>query len=119
MFPGMPKMDPKQMSKIMAQMGIKSEELDVSKVTIEKADGSKIVVEPASVTKIIMQGQATFQVAGVAVEEGPGAEGAGEKSDADLVAEQTGVSRDEAEKALKDADGDIAQAILHIEQGKG
>ena len=36
------------------------------------------------------------------------------QGDIDLVAEQTGKSKSEAEKALKETDGDIAEAILKL-----
>ncbi len=112
MFPGLGKIDPKQMAKLMAQMGIKSEEILVDRVVIEKKNGGKIVVENPSVTVIEIGGQKTFQVAGEAREEKepPG------KSDADLVMEQAGCSREEAEKALADAGGDIAKAILELKK---
>lgn len=120
MLPGLGgKMDPKQMASLMRQLGIKSEELDVARVTIEKTDGSRILVEPASVTKIVMQGQATYQVAGVSLEQKPGEGAPREKSDVELVMEQTGASREEAEKALKGSGGDIAEAILSLEAGRG
>lgn len=35
-----------------------------------------------------------------------------------MVMEQTSVSRDEAEAALKEADGDIAEAILKLSEEK-
>ena len=54
-------LDPKKMQGMMKQLGIKQEEIDSSKVTIEKTDGSKIVIEPAQVTKINMQGQDSWQ----------------------------------------------------------
>jgi len=111
-------MDPKQMAGIMRQMGIKSEELEVTRVLIEKADGSKILVEPASVTKIIMQGQSTYQVAGVSIDQPAGEGAAKEKSDAEIVAEQAGVSVEQAEKALSESGGDIADAILRLQSSK-
>lgn len=112
-------MDPKQMAKMMQQMGIKSEELDVTRVTIEKSDGSRLLVEPASVTKIEMRGQSTFQVAGVVIEQKAGEGGEREKADADIVAEQAGVPKEVAEAALKESGGDMAEAIMALEKRKG
>ncbi|VVB68519.1 Nascent polypeptide-associated complex protein [Candidatus Norongarragalina meridionalis] len=111
----MPKMDPRQMAKLMSQMGIRNESVDATRVVIEKADGSKIVVEPASVTAIDMQGQKSFQISGAVREEKAGAE-AHEETDADLVVRECGCSREEAEKALAETNGDLAEAILKLKK---
>ena len=42
MFGGL---DPKKMQAMMKQMGISQQEIDTSKVVIEKADGNKIIIE--------------------------------------------------------------------------
>ncbi|MFH0835471.1 MAG: nascent polypeptide-associated complex protein [Candidatus Micrarchaeota archaeon] len=110
----LPKMDPRQMAKLMSQMGIKNESVEATRVIIEKADGSKIVVEPASVTAIDMQGQKSFQVAG-AVREEKGEEKT-EETDADLVMRECGCSREDAEKALAGTNGDLAEAILKLKK---
>ena len=54
MFGGM---DPKKMQAVMKQMGIKQEEIEASRVTIDKIDGTRIVIEEPNVVKIMMQGQ--------------------------------------------------------------
>ena len=107
------KMDPKQMASLMKQMGIKNEEIDAERVVIEKADGSKIIVKSPSVQAIEMQGQKSFQIGGnIRVEAGEAA--AGEKTDADIIMEECGCTREEAEKALAKANGDLAEAILSL-----
>ncbi len=105
MFPGL---DPKKMQAVMKQMGISQEEIDASKVTIEKADGSRIIIENPSVTKIKMQGQETFQVAGEIREEDSTSE-----EDIKTIMEKTGCTKKEAEKALEKT-GDLAEAILEL-----
>ncbi|NYZ75184.1 Nascent polypeptide-associated complex protein [Candidatus Micrarchaeota archaeon] len=105
-------MDPKQMAKLMSQMGIKNEPIPASRVIVEKEDGSKLVVNNPSVTLIEMQGQKSLQVAGEFAEE-KGEQG---PSDAEVVMQAvSGASKEEAEKALKEADGDIAQAVLILQ----
>lgn len=110
MIPG--GMDPKKMQALMKQMGIRSEEINATKVTIETESGY-IIVEQPQVTKITMQGQASFQIAGnIRVEE---------KSSSDdirMVMEQTGCSEEEARAALERSGGDIAQAIVSLSEGK-
>ncbi|MCX8194898.1 MAG: nascent polypeptide-associated complex protein [Candidatus Micrarchaeota archaeon] len=109
MFPGVGGMNPKQMAKMMAQMGIKTEELDSSKVTIELKDGTRLVVFEPSVMQIEIQGQRSFQVSGKVQEEKDAAE-----EDIKLVMEQAGCSREEAINALRETGGDIAEAILRL-----
>jgi nascent polypeptide-associated complex subunit alpha len=108
----MPGMDPKKMQALMKQMGIRSEDIEATKVTIETSGGA-IIIEQPQVTKITMQGQSSFQIAGnVRVEE---------KSSADdirMVMEQAGCSEEQAREALEKSGGDIAQAILSLSEGK-
>ena len=113
MFPGLGKINPKQMQAMMKQMGIGQEELEISKVTIEKQDGSKITIQPANVQKITMQGQESFQVSGEIQEEEP--ESFNEE-DIQTIMEKTGCSKKQAEKALKNSNGDLAEAILELSE---
>ena len=111
-------MNPGQMKKIMQQMGIKNTDVPAKRVVIEKDDGTKLVVENPSVTMIEMSGQKTFQVNGDISEEASGASGEVEKSeqsDADIIMEKTNCSKEEAEAALKEANGDMVEAIMLVE----
>jgi len=109
MFPGMGGLDPKKMKAVMRQMGINQDEIDASKVTIEKTDGSKITINNPSITKITMQGQESFQISGEISEE----QGISEE-DVKTVMEKTDCTKEAAEKALEDANGDLAEAILQL-----
>lgn len=110
MLPGMGgAMNPKNMAKVMAQMGIKSEELPATKVTIELEDGTRLVVFEPTVVQIEMQGQKTFQISGKIQEEREAGE-----DDIKMVMEQAGVSREEAQNALRETGGDIAEAIIQL-----
>ena len=111
MFPGMGGINPKKMQAMMKQMGIDQDEIEASKVVIEKNDGGKIVINNPSVTKIDMQGQTNFQVSGDISEE-EGVDNAEE--DIKTIVEKTGVSEDEAKKALSDAEGDLTEALLNL-----
>lgn len=108
------KMDPKQMASMMKQMGIKNEEVPAERVVIEKTDGSKIVIESPSVQSIDFQGQKSFQVSGKISEEAGSAAKENEKTDVDIVMEECGCSREKAQKALDDANGDLAETILSL-----
>lgn len=107
-------MNPKQMAQIMKQMGIKNEPVDAVRVVVEKADGSKIVVEPAQVLLIEMQGQKSLQVSGTFKEQAGGDNE--ESSDIDLIVAETGCSKQDAQKALDEAGGDLAEAILKLKK---
>ncbi|MCK4552685.1 nascent polypeptide-associated complex protein [Candidatus Pacearchaeota archaeon] len=108
MFPGM---NPKKMQAVMKQMGISQDEIDASRVIIEKTDSTRIIIEPVSVTKIKMQGQETFQIAGEIREE----TSAPEISEEDIktVMEKTNKSEEEVREVLERT-GDLAEAILEL-----
>jgi nascent polypeptide-associated complex subunit alpha len=107
-------MDPKNMQKVMRQMGIKSEEIEASKVTIELKEGGRLVVFEPSVVQIEMQGEKSFQVSGKVAEE----QEAGE-DDLRMVMEASGCSREEAQNALRETGGDIAEAIIRLKGDEG
>ena len=66
MFPGV---DPRQMQGMLKKMGISQEDVDASRVIIEKTDNSRIIIDNPSVQRIKMQGQETFQISGDILEE--------------------------------------------------
>lgn len=108
---GLGGMDPKKLQAVMKQMGIKTEQIDASKVIIEKVDGGKIVLSNPSVQKMNMQGQESWQITG---EESEEADEGTKEEDVRLIMEKTGASAEKAKKALEEADGDIAEAILNL-----
>ena len=119
MIPG--KFNSREVKRMMAQMGIKSNEMtDVKKVLLY-GDTKNYVIETAAVTMIEAQVQKSFQILGN-MKEVP--KGAGEvkneeispynDEDIKLVMDQTGVGREKAIEALKGADGEPAQAILNL-----
>lgn len=107
-----PKLDAKKMQAVMKQMGIKQEDIDAERVIIETEDKTIIINNP-SVTKINMQGQESFQITGDVSEEASEEEGISEQ-DIKTIMEKTGCSEEKAEKALQEADGDLAEAILSL-----
>jgi nascent polypeptide-associated complex subunit alpha len=108
MFPGM---DPKKMQAVMKQMGMAQEDIDASRVIIEKQDSSKIIIENPSVTKIKMQGQETFQIAGEISEEDAGVS----EEDVQTIVEKTNVDENKARETLEKT-GDLAEAILELSE---
>jgi nascent polypeptide-associated complex subunit alpha len=112
----MPGMNSRQMQKMMKQMGIQQQDIpDVERVEIFCGD-RKFVIAPAQVSKVNMMGQMTWQVVGDASEES--LDTAVEISDEDVetVASQTGVSQEEARAAIEAAEGDLAAAIMQLQE---
>jgi len=105
-------MNPRQMKKLMKQLGIKMEELEGVKEVVLKLEGKEIVLKNPVVTVMVVQGEKTYQIV-------PGSEEVREvleipEEDIELVMEQAGVDRETALKALKETKGDIAEAILKL-----
>jgi nascent polypeptide-associated complex subunit alpha len=114
MFPGM-NMDPRQMRQAMKRLGIQQEELDAKEVIIRMED-KEIVISNPSVSKVNMMGQYTYQVSGEESERSLSSEPEISDEDIDTVAEQAGVSKEEALKAIKDSNGDLAEAIIKLKK---
>jgi nascent polypeptide-associated complex subunit alpha len=113
MIPGMGGgLDPKQMQRAMRQMGIDSKEISANRVIIEQ-DTKKIVIEDPQVTLITMQGQKSFQIAGKVIEQAQIND-----DDIKMVAESANCSEEDAKNALEQNDGDIAEAILKLQEKK-
>lgn len=116
MFPG-GRVNPRQMKAMMKRMGISQEDInDVEEIVI-RTRTQEYVFHEAVVSVMTVQGQKTFQVIGepeirkrAVVPE----KEATPKEDITLVMEQTGVSEEEAKKALEETDGQPAEAILKI-----
>jgi len=113
--------------RMMQKMGMKVDEVaNVSQVLI-KTESRHIVIEEPTVTVVTMQGQVMYQIAGGRVSEAvpqpvPEAQVTiqpAPESDVQLVAQQTGKSVEEARKALSEAGGDLAKAILALKQQPG
>lgn len=105
--------------RMMQKMGMKMDEIpDVSSVII-KTPTRDIVIDAPSVTAINVQGQTMYQIAGGRVSETQpqsSAPSVSTEADVQLVAQQTGASAEDAAKALVEAGGDLAKAILSLKQ---
>jgi nascent polypeptide-associated complex subunit alpha len=125
MFPGLGGMNPKKMQAMMKQLGINQEEIDAKRVIIE-CDDRKIIIDDPSVLKINMQGQENFQISGDVSEVesdsserggGDGEEVEEDRTEEDIktIVEKTGVSEDEAKRALENAGGDLTEALISLD----
>ncbi|MEI7435004.1 MAG: nascent polypeptide-associated complex protein [Methanomicrobiales archaeon] len=108
----LPGMNPKKMKQMMKQLGMQVEQIeDVSQIVITTPKG-RYIFDNAEVSAMTMQGVTTYQVLGEPRFEPVAAEIPAE--DVGLVAEQTGVTREAAQKALTETKGDIAEAIMRL-----
>lgn len=86
---------------------------DVEEVII-RTPGKDLVIKKASVSEMKMKGTRMFQVVGDDVEERMREKPKYTREDVLLVAQQANVNEAKAEQALKDTDGDLAQAVLRL-----
>lgn len=120
MFPGMGGrgVDPKRLQAMMRQMGIKMEDIEDVEVVIIRTKDKEYVFEDAEVSKMTAQGQTTWQLAGEpTIRPRAPAEPVKLEVSADdvkLVMEQANVDEKTARKALEDANGQPAEAILKL-----
>jgi len=110
MMPG--RMNPRQMNQMMKRLGINVKEIENVEEIIIRTDTKEYIFDEAEVTVMDAQGSKTYQISGkprvvARKEEIP-------KGDIDLVAEQTGKTKEQAKKALEETKGDIAEAILKL-----
>jgi nascent polypeptide-associated complex subunit alpha len=105
----MPNIDPRQMQQMMKKMGIKQEDIDAEEVIIKCKD-KRIIISNPSVQKVNMMGQKNYQISGEETEEPLEEETA--EDDIQTVMDQAGCTQEEAQQALKDTEGNIAEAIL-------
>jgi nascent polypeptide-associated complex subunit alpha len=108
-------------------MGVKADIEDLSdaeEIIIVHNDGRRSILEnpQATLIKLGGSGQVMLSATGLLRIEEPAGEEAEEiqvsEEDVQLVAQQTGVSPEEARRALIEAKGDLAEAIMSIEQRK-
>ncbi len=114
------RMNPRNAKRMMQRMGMNMGEMpDVQEVIFRTSD-KEIVVENAQVAVIDMGGQKIFQVTGEVSERALESQAANvtiPEEDAQLVADQTGKSIEDAKRALETSDGDLAKAILLLQTG--
>jgi len=103
----------------MKKMGVNQVDVDATSVVI-RCPGKDIVIDNPSVSKVVMMGQTTFQVVGDSREVKRQDEEVVEISDEDIktVMDQTGVDEDTAFSFIEKAGGDLAEAIMLIEESK-
>jgi nascent polypeptide-associated complex subunit alpha len=112
MFPGM---NSKQMKSAMQRMGMRQEELEATRVIVEFQDKQWVFDDP-SFSKLDMMGSASFQLSGEYRESAIDSTPDINQDDIETVMEQASVSEDVAKKAIVAAKGDLAEAILSLQE---
>ena len=121
-------LNPRDLKKMFKRMGVKAEIEDLSDATeiiIVHGNGGRSILESPQATLIKLggTGQVMLSATGILRVEQPEEEAEEEEAmvseeDVQLVAQQTGVTLEEARQALIEAKGDLAEAIMKIEQRK-
>jgi len=112
MIPGM---NPRKMQQAMKKMGIQQSEIDAKQVIIRTED-KEIIFENPQVAKVNMMGQETWQVSGDYEERELSTAPEISEEDVRTVMEQAGVDEANARKAIEDANGDLAEAIMRLKK---
>lgn len=106
--------DNRQTRRLLERMGVNLEQIpDVEEVII-RTTGKDIIVKGVNVAELKGKDMHVFQVTGEDVEEVVREVPNFSEEDVLLVAQQAAVPKEKAEEALKDSEGDLAQAILKL-----
>ena len=116
MIPGMNKKQMKQMERQMKKMGMKMEELEGARQVIIRFDEKELVIDNPNVSLMNVMGQETYQIEGKAREVELEYEVEIPDEDVEMVANSAGVSEDKAREALEECKGDLAEAIMKLNQ---
>jgi nascent polypeptide-associated complex subunit alpha len=110
-----PKINPRQLSQAMRQLGISQEEIDAEEVVIRCREKNIRISEP-HVIKMKIGNEESFQISGKVSEENARIIPEISEEDIKTVMEAASVEREEAERAISESKGDIAAAILSLKK---
>ena len=104
----------KQMQRSMKQMGMDMKDVKGATEVIIKFKDKEIVITNPKVNIMDFMGQKTYQITGKPKERKIESEIVIPDEDVELVSAQTGVSKEKALNALKETNGDLAEAIMRL-----
>ena len=116
MIPGMNKKQMKQMERQMKKMGMKMEDLEGVQEVIIRFEDKELIIDEPSVSLMNVMGQETYQIEGKAREVDVEYEIEIPDDDIEMVANSANVSNEEARTALEECKGDLAEAIMKLNQ---
>ena len=106
--------DNRQTRRMLERMGVCMEQIENVEEVIIRMPDRDLVIKNANVSEMKMKGTKMFQVVGDDIEERMREKPKYTREDVLLVAQQANVSEAKAEQALKDTEGDLAQAVLRL-----
>lgn len=104
----------KQMQRAMKQMGMDTKDIKGAIEVVIKFKDKEIVINNPKINLMDFMGQKTYQITGKPKEKKLEAKLEIPDEDIELVSAQTGASKEDAIKALKDTNGDLAEAIMRL-----
>jgi len=114
---------PRDLERQLKRMGLKVEEVRGVKLVVIEAEDREIMIEEPQVLVMTLKDQKIFQIIGARVREvkeepskGEGGISGISEEDVRFVAEQAGVTPEKAREALIRAGGDIARALMIIQE---
>lgn len=116
MIPGMNKKQMKQMERQMRKMGMKMEDLPDAIEVIIRFEDKELIIDNPNVSLMNVMGQETYQIDGKAREVELEYKIEIPDEDIEMVANSANVSQDEAREALEECKGDLAEAIMKLNQ---
>ena len=102
----------RQMRRMLDKMGLDMTEISNVQEVIIKTDKKEIIIPKPSVTEMKGKDNSIFQVVAESYEEKELEKPIFSEEDIMLVSQQAGVSKEAANNALQEANGDLARAIL-------
>ena len=103
-------MNRRQLDRIIKQMQMNTITVRAMRVVIE-TPGKNIIITDPDVTEVDLMGKRVFQISGNVTEEVPVNE-----EDVKMVMEQTGKSREDVVRKLRELNNDIARAIVELKE---
>jgi nascent polypeptide-associated complex subunit alpha len=100
----------------MKKMGMKMEDLPDALEVIIRFEDKELIIDNPSVSLMNVMGQETYQIEGKAREVELEYEIEIPDEDVEMVASSAGVSLDKAREALEECKGDLAEAIMKLNQ---
>ncbi|MDR3223132.1 MAG: nascent polypeptide-associated complex protein [Methanobrevibacter sp.] len=116
MIPGMNPKQMKQMERQMKKMGMDVKDISGVKEVIIRLEDRELIIPNAEVNLMKVMGQETYQITGTATEVQIEEKLIIPDEDIEMVASQGQVSKEKAEEALIATKGDLAEAILKLNQ---
>lgn len=112
MFPGM---NPRQVKQAMKRMGIQQIDVDATEVII-KTPEKEIIIKNPEIQKVNMMGQWSYQISGEEQEQPLDTSPEINEEDIKTVMDQTNCTEQQAKKSIEDSNGDLAEAILKLNE---